>query len=376
MKFSCQKSELVEIINTVQRAIAPKSTIPILECIKIDATAKEGVVFTGNNMDICVEYGSRIDVTEGGTIALASKMFGEIVRKLPNGQVDVTVNEENNVTKIKCGISEFNIQGIVAGEYPSPPEINEIFSFFLTHGDFKNIIKKTISFVSMNEGKRPALTGVLFDIKEDKLSAVASDGHRLAYVNKNLNQNTPDSKFIIPGSSLREIFKVLKDDEEQIKVIVSDRYALFEFAEFKFFTRLLDGEFIKYEPILATSNTIKIQIETNVLKDSLERALLLINDDTAVMNNRVPVKLNIGFDKIEISSMTGKGKVNDIINVKLDGENLIIGFNCRFLLDALNSCEEDSIMMELSSPNSGCFIKSLSDEGDYIFMVLPVRLYN
>lgn len=376
MKLTCLKSELVEIVNTVQKSISPKSTIPILECIKIDASANEGVVFTGNNMDICIEYRKNINVSEGGTIALASKMFGEIIRKLPEGSVDINVNEENEITKIKCGISEFNIQGLRAGEYPSPPEINELYSFFISQRELRDYIKKTISFVAVTEGKRPALTGALFEIKDDSLNVVASDGHRLAFVKKVLNQNLQDSKFIVPGSTLRELFKILKDDDEQIKVIVSDRYALFEFSEFKFFTRLLDGDFLKYEAIINASNTIKIEIETNTLKDSLERALLLINEDNAVMNNRVPVKFNIGFDKIEVSSMTGKGKVNDIINVKLEGDNLIIGFNCRFLLDALNACEEEKVLMELSTPNSGCFIRSLNGENNYVFMVLPVRLYN
>ena len=376
MKLYCSKTDLVEVINTVQKAISPKSTIPLLECVKIDASANKGVVFTGNNMDICIEYRKDFNVEEGGSIALGSKIFGEIVRKIPDGEVLINVDEENDVTKIKCGISEFNIQGLRSGEYPNPPEIEEKFNFFLSQKDLKNLIKKTISFVAMTEGKRPALTGALFEIKNDTLNVVTSDGHRLAVVNKIINQNIEDAKFIVPGVSLRELLKILKDDDENIKIKVAYRYALFEFGEFNFFTRLLDGDFLKYEAIINASNTLKIQIETGVLKDSLERALLLINDDAAVMNNRVPVKFNIGFDKIEVSSMTGKGKVNDVINVKTDGDNLMIGFNCRFLLDALNACEEDEIIMEMSTPKSGCFIRSLNKENDYVFMVLPVRIYD
>lgn len=376
MKFTCSKSDLVEVTSTVQKSISPKSTMPILECIKIDATAGKGVLFTGNNLDICIEYRKSFNVEEGGSIALASKIFGEIVRKLPDGEVLITVDEESDITKIKCGISEFNIQGFRAGEYPNPPEIEEKYNFFLTQTELKNLIKKTISFVALTEGKRPVLTGALFDIKEDKLHVVTSDGHRLAAVTQTLNQNIPDFKFIVPSSALREMLKILKDSDEQIKIKIADKYALFEFGEFNFFTRLLDGEFLKYEAIINASNTIKIQIDTSVLKESLERAMLLINEDTGVMNNRVPVKFNIAFDKIEVSSMTGKGKVNDIISAKIDGDDLIIGFNCRFLLDALSACEEDEILMELSTPKSGCFIRSMNSENDYVFMVLPVRLYD
>ena len=290
MKLYCSKTDLVEVINTVQKAISPKSTIPLLECVKIDASANKGVVFTGNNMDICIEYRKDFNVEEGGSIALGSKIFGEIVRKIPDGEVLINVDEENDVTKTKCGISEFNIQGLRSGEYPNPPEIEEKFNFFLSQKDLKNLIKKTISFVAMTEGKRPALTGALFEIKNDTLNVVTSDGHRLAVVNKIINQNIEDAKFIVPGVSLRELLKILKDDDENIKIKVAYRYALFEFGEFNFFTRLLDGDFLKYEAIINASNTLKIQIETGVLKDSLERALLLINDDAAVMNNRVVIE--------------------------------------------------------------------------------------
>ena len=343
MKIICDKNNLNEIVNTVQKAVSPKSTIPILECIKIDADANGTVTFMGNNSDICIVYNKQMNVSEGGSIALASKMFGEIVRKLPNSEVNITVNEENNVTKIKCSDSEFNIQGILAGEFPEPPNPEEKFSFYITHEKLKNIIKKIISFVSVSEGKRPVLTGALFDIKNDRLTVAASDGHRLAIVRNELNQNIEDNKLIVPGASLRELFKLLKDDESQIKVVVSDRYAMFEFGEFKFYSRLLDGDFIKYEAFISVVNNIKVVIETSVLKESLERALLLINEDTGSVENKVPVKFNIGFDKIEISSMTGKGKVNDVINASIDGDNLIIGFNCRFILDALNACDEEKV---------------------------------
>ena len=188
MKLICDKNQLSEIINTVQKAISVKTTMPILECIKIDAEGDGNVVITGNNIDLCIEYNTKCQVSEGGTIALASKMFGEIIRRLPDGNVSINVNEDNNVTKIKSGASEFNIQGLSANEYPAPPILDELFRFTLTQNSLKKLIRKTISFVAVNEGKKPVLTGALFEIKNNYLNVVASDGHRLAVVKEELKE--------------------------------------------------------------------------------------------------------------------------------------------------------------------------------------------
>lgn len=377
MKIICNKIQLLDIVNTVQKAISPKSTMPILECIKIDASGNGDVVITGNNLDLCIEYNTVCNVPEGGTIALASKMFGEIIRRLPDGDVSINVNEENNVTKIKSGVSEFNIQGLSSSEYPDVPILDEKYRFTLTQNILKKLIRKTISFVSLNEGKKPVLTGALFEIKNNYLNVVASDGHRLAVVKEELKENIDDNKFVIPGSTLRELLKILKDEDEKVDIIVSDRNVLFDFGYFQVYTRLLEGDFLKYEAIISAVNTINVKVEKRYIMDSLERALLLINDDiSSKSENKVPVRFNIAYDKIDVSCITGKGQVNDTVNVELEGGELLIGFNCRFLLDALSACDEEKIVMEFSAPTSGCFIKSINENSSYVYMVLPVRLYN
>lgn len=376
MEFICTKNELTDILNVVQRAVTPKSTLPVMECIKLDC-ADNKVVFTGNNLELCIEYTADITVNEGGSIALPSKIFGDIARKLPDGNVTVAVNEENSITKIKSGISEFNIQGLISNEFPEPPEIEKKYFFSVQEGKLKNIIKKLISFVAVNEGKRPTLTGSLFEIKGDEMTVVASDGHRLGVVKEKIENNTENMKFIIPGSTLRELLKILRDDEALINVTVSEKHVMLEFEHFKVFTRLIEGDYLRYEPIIAANNTIKMEVNTQDLRDSLERAMLIINDDDTSPDKRMPVRLSIGYDKIEVSCMTSKGKVNDIISAKIDGGELVIGFNCRFLIDALSSCDEEKIEIDLSTPVSGCFMRSLEDQkSNYVFMVLPVRLYN
>lgn len=376
MKLSCSKELLLDIVNTVQKAISSKSTMPILECIKIDASGDGNVVITGNNIDLCIEYNAKCNVKEGGEIALTSKIFGEIVRRLPEGTVTLNVNPENNVTKIKCGVSEFNIQGLNSMEYPAAPVLDEKFRFTISQSALKKLIRKTISFVSVTEGKKPVLTGALFEIKDGLLNVVASDGHRLAVVKEELKENIEDSKMVIPGVTLRELLKLLKD-EDDVTVIVSDRHVLFDFGYYQVYTRLLDGDFLKYEAIINAVNTTTIVCEKRTIADALERAMLLINDDiSSHSDNKVPVRFNIGFDKIDISCITGKGQVSDTVSVDMEGGDLLIGFNCRFLLDAFSVCDGDKVKMEFSAPTSGCFIKSADDDESYIYMILPVRLYN
>ena len=353
MRLTCNKEQLMDIINTVQKSIASKAVMPILECIKLDASGDGNVVATGNNLDLCIEYNAKCNVTEGGTIALASRMFGEIVRSMPDGDVTIAVDERNNVTKIKSGVSEFNIQGISSKEYPAAP------------------------FISLNDGKRPVLTGALFEIKNGILNVAASDSHRLAVVREELTENIENAKFVVPRVALNELIKLLKDEDEKVTIIVSDRHVLFDFEYFQVYTRLLDGDFLNYEAILSVVNTINVTVDKRVITNSLERALLLINDDiSAKSDNKVPVRFNIGYNKIDVSCITGKGQVNDTVNAEIDGGELIIGFNCRFLLDAFSGCDDEKVKIEFSAPTSGCFIRSTTGDESYIYMVLPVRLYN
>ena len=377
MRLTCNKEQLMDIINTVQKSIASKAVMPILECIKLDASGDGNVVATGNNLDLCIEYNAKCNVTEGGTIALASRMFGEIVRSMPDGDVTIAVDERNNVTKIKSGVSEFNIQGISSKEYPAAPVLDEKFRFTLTHNILKKLIRNTISFISLNEGKRPVLTGALFEIKNGILNVAASDSHRLAVVREELTENVENAKFVVPRVALNELIKLLKDEDEKVTIIVSDRHVLFDFGYFQVYTRLLDGDFLNYEAILSVVNTINVTVDKRVITNSLERALLLINDDiSAKSDNKVPVRFNIGYNKIDVSCITGKGQVNDTVNAEIDGGELIIGFNCRFLLDAFSGCDDEKVKIEFSAPTSGCFIRSTTGDESYIYMVLPVRLYN
>ena len=378
MKFICSRAKLMDVVNTVQRAISAKSVMPILECIKIESLDSEHILMAGTNVDINIEYNLECNVIEGGSVALASKIFGEIIRKMPEGDVLVDVNETNNITKISCGSSEFNIQGQDVTGFPQTPEIEKKFTFTIDEQTLKRLIRKSLPFIAVSEGKRPVLTGALFDIKNNCLNVVTTDSHRIAVIKEELKEDVEDTKIVVPGQTLRELLKILRDNEESnLKIIAGDRKLLFDFGSFKLFTRLLDGEFLRYEAIIAAVNPITMNINKRIFVESLERAILLINDDmSSSTDSKVPVRLSMGYDKLELSCITGKGQVHDSLKAEIEGGELEIGFNCRFLLDAMSVCDEELIRMEFSAPTSGCFIRSASGDDSYVYMVLPVRLYN
>lgn len=378
MKLVCSKSVLNNIVNTVQKAMGAKTSHPILECIKIEALNDGHVIFTANSIDLCIEYNSQITVYEEGAIALPSKIFGEIVRRLPEGEVKISADLKTYVTDIECEQSKFNIQGMGIEEFPDVPIVDEEYRTKINQKELRQIVRKVYPFISPMETRKPVLTGALFDFKGDTLSVVGTDTHRLAVINIPIDTNTIPKKFVVPGVTLSKIGQILSDDDEAtVDVIVSEKNILFDFGEFQVYSRLLEGEFLKYEVILSAANSIKVKADKESIVNSLERANLIINDDlSSKTENKMPVRLNICYNKIEISCKTIKGYVNDTVTVDQEGGDLLIGLNCKFMLDALNACDDEGVLMEFSAPTSGCFIKPEDGSNRYTFMVLPVRLYN
>lgn len=378
MKFVCSKTVLNKIVNIVQKAIGAKTSYPILDCIKINADADGHVTFTANSIDICIEYTSEITVYESGSVALPSKIFGEIVRKLPEGEVNITINPKNFVANIECENSEFNIQGMSSEEFPAVPIIDSVYTTSMSHKTLKETIRKIFPFIAVQEQRRPVITGALFDFKKDSLNVVGTDSLRLAVVKINNTTDAEEKKFVVPGATLSKLGQLLSDDEEEnVKIEVSDKNILFDFGEFQVYSRLLDGEFFKYEVILSAANSIKITADKTSLINSFERANLIINDElSSKTSNIIPVRINISYGKIEISCKTSRGNVNDSLRVGHEGGDIIIGLNCRFILDALNACDDDNVILEFSAPTSGCFIRPEDGSDKYTYMVLPVRLYN
>ena len=236
------------------------------------------------------------------------------------------------------------------------------------------MIRKTIYAVSQNESRKPILTGSLFEIETGVLTVVSTDGFRISKVENVVDSSLENTKFVIPGIALRELLKVLSDGEDNVDIVISKRHVKFYFDGFIIVSRLLEGEYIKYKPIFNTPNNIVVKVNTRELVDSLERAALIINDDMMAKAQKVPVRLKIENDRIDLACTTGKGKINDSVYADKIGEDIEIGFNHRYLLEALRSCEDEKIKMQMSNPKGACFIEP-TEESDYINMILPVRLY-
>ena len=374
MKVIFKRNEITEIINTVQKAVTAKNVMTILECIKIEAFLNGSVVITANNLDLCIEYKTCAVVEDAGSIAISSKMFGEIIRRFTENDVIMDVNESNYIMFLKCGSSEFNIQGLNPAEYPAVPDVDENYRFSIQQNVLKRMIRKTIYAISNNESRKPILTGSLFEIETGVLTVVSTDGFRISKVEAVVDSSLENTKFVIPGIALRELLKVLDENEEKVDIVISKRHVKFYFENFIIVSRLLEGEYINYKPIFNTPNSIVVTVNTRYLTDSLERAALIINDDALAKAEKVPVRLTIENDKIYLNCTTGKGKINDIVGAKKIGDDIEIGFNHKYLLEALRSCEEEEIKLQMSNPKGACFIEP-TEKSDYINMLLPVRLY-
>lgn len=374
MKLIFEKDNLLNIINTVQKAVSAKSVMPILECIKIEAFDDGSIIVTGNNLDICIEYKSECNVIEPGEIAISSRMFGEIIRRFPDDDVHISVNPENEMMNLKCGSSEFNIQGLNADEYPAVPEVEENYKFSISQEKLKRMIRKTVFAISVNEARKPILTGSLFEINTGVLTVVATDGFRIAKTEEIVDASLSDIKFVIPGFTLREMLKVLEDNDSPVTIIASQRFVMFSFEKYRVVSRLLEGDYVNYKPIFNTPNSIVVTVNTREFTDSIERAALIINDDKLQSNEKIPLKIIITDDVLDITCSTSKGKINDTVSIEKIGSDIEIGFNHRYLLEALRNCEDEVVKLELSNPKGACFIKPI-ESNNYIYMLLPVRLY-
>ncbi|WHH57247.1 DNA polymerase III subunit beta [Petroclostridium sp. X23] len=366
MKLSCQKNTLLDAISVAQKAVSTKSTLQILEGILLEASDNI-LKLTGNDLELGIECSIQADIQQTGAIVLNSRIFGDIVRKLPNDTVFLEVQDNNNVY-IKCGNSEFNIMGISSVEFPELPSVQKENPFTISQEKLRSMIKQTIFAVGTNENKI-ILTGSCLEVDEGYLNMVSVDGYRLAMRKEPIHSLENKLSFVIPGKTLNELSKIIKEEEQDINIYITAKHVLFEFDNCRMVSRLLEGEFLNYKQIIPKENHLRLKTSVKPLIESIERAALLIVSD----NQKYPVRLNIKTDKIIISCMTQTGKVQDSVKVETEGNDLEIGFNHKYLLDALKACECDEVYMEFNTALSPCIIKAVDNE-KFIYLVLPVRL--
>ncbi|MCL2837485.1 MAG: DNA polymerase III subunit beta [Oscillospiraceae bacterium] len=367
MKLRCTKESLIDAINIVSKAVSARSTIAVIEGIHIKAIEGNTLRLTGNDFEIGIECVIDAQVETPGEIVVNAKMFGDIVRKLPEDAVDVELLE-NNLTRIKSGKSKFEIPGIVATEFPELPAFDSEYSISISKTNIKKMINNTIFSVGTSENKI-VLTGCLLETLGEKIRMVAVDGYRLAMRDEKLPKEYEERSVIIPSKALSELNKILKDGDEEIEINYTQKHAVFLFDNCKMVTRLIEGEYINYRQIMPTDSGIEIKCDVRALVDSIERAALVNTSDI----NKSPIKMKIGGDNINISCQTSVGTVDDNLAAETGDADLEIGFNHKFLLDALHACEGEEVVLKMKAANLPCVIEP-AEGNDYYYLILPVRL--
>lgn len=371
MYVNCSKENLIANINISLKAVSTKTTLPILECILLIANDK-GFRLISNNLELGIETRNiESEIIEKGCVALEAKIFSDIIKSLPEEAVSIEVSN-NNTTIIKSGKSEFKISGQKGEEFPLLPEIEKSTKIKINSINLKNMIRQTIFSVAQDETK-PILTGELIEIKNEDFNIVAIDGFRVSFRKTNIENVYKDINVVVPSKTLNEISKILSDknnDNEKINIYFSDKHILFEINDCTIISRLLEGEFLKYEQIFTDEYTTQIEVNRLFFIQGLERATLVSKE---IKKN--PVKLNIESNKLTITSNADFGTSYEEINIETEGENLEIAFNPKYLIDALKSIENDEIFIQFTSPLSPCIIKDIRDN-NYKYLILPLKLKN
>ena len=369
MNFVCEKENILKAINSVINGVASKTTMPILEGILIQTNEKE-VKLTSYDLEIGIEYIMESKVEEQGNTVVNATMFSEIIRKLPNKEIRISINS-NNLLEIECEGSLYKLATMNPDEFPELPKINIENSIEIEQTTLRNMIRKTIFAVS-NEENRPIFTGCLFEIIEGKLNVVAVDGYRLAVKSTKLNNNKNSFSSVIPGKTLNEINKIMTDSFDTDKIGIARNQALFEMENCKIVTRLLDGEFLKYQNAIPNNWETRIKVNKSEIQDCFER-IILISASSIEKEKKYPVKINIEVGKVIISCANQTGDAKEEIYPETEGKELEIGFNPRFFLDCLKAIDDEEIYMEFGTNRSPCIIKAVED-GDYTYMILPIKM--
>lgn len=371
MKITCNTAALAEAVNIVQRAVAVRSTLPVLEGILLKA-GEGKITLTGNDLEIGIECIIDADISADGGVVVNSSLFGNAVRKLSADTVLIE-KRSNNTLKIKSGGSEITLTGIDAGEFPEIPKFETEYDIVLTQREIKNLIRHTIFAVGTSEAKL-ILTGCLLEAADNNVNMVAIDGFRLAFKKITMEKSgvsgyLGDVGVIIPSKTLKEINNITDEKDEKVIIRCSQKNVRFELGNVIMTSRLLEGDFIDYKKIIPAEWDTRIKVDIKMFADAVDRASVVITSEI----NKSPLCLNIADGVIKITCETSSGTTEEIVPVEMEGKDLEIGFNNKYLLDALKNAEGEEVFLEFTGQVNPCLIKPT--EGDsYKFIVLPVRL--
>ena len=368
MRFTCEKSMLVQGLNIAGRTVAQKSSLSVIEGIL--CKAGHGLHLTGYNMETAITYQIDAEVADPGECILPAKLFGDIIRRLPEGPVTVVVDNDFKVS-IRAGYASFNISAECAEDYPDLPDVNEGKAIQIPQSALKELISGTIFAVSENQG-RPINTGVKFEVADDSVSAIAVDGFRLArrtwHPEESLGRTL---SFVVPAAGLKEVEKILTDSDENAAFTLGSKHILYQIGNATLVCRLLDGEFLDWRRVVPTNCPIKLVAHVSDLASSVERVGLIVSE-----KYKSPVRCVFSHNELLMRTNTTIGAAEDKCAIAGDGKELEIGFNVRYLADALKVIPSDEVTMELTNGLSPIVLTPVDDKYDFAYMVLPVRIKN
>ena len=364
MKIICSKANLLKGVNIVSKAVPTRTTMAILECILIDASAGE-IKLTANDMEIGIETIIDGDIIERGIIALDAKIFSEIVRKLPDN--DVTIETDATFkTVITCENAKFNIIGKSGEDFSYIPVIPRNEPVVISQFTLKEVIRQTIFSIADNDNNK-LMTGELFEINDNRLKVVSLDGHRISIRNIELKESYEHKKVVVPGKTLMEISKIIPGSvEDDVQIFITDNHIIFEFERTTVVSRLIEGEYFRIDQMLSTDYETKIVINKRELLDCIDRATLLIKE-----GDKKPIIMNVTDGNMELKINSFVGSMNEDIEIDKEGRDILIGFNPKFFIDALRVIDEERITLYMVNPKAPCFIRD--DNESFIYLILPVN---
>ena len=364
MKVIFSKSSLLNGINIVLKAVPSKTTMSILECILINAM-EDTVTLTANDMELGIETKVEANIVTKGQVAIDAKLFSEIIRKLPDSDIVLEV-DENYVVTILCDNANFKISGKQGDDFSFLPYIEKDHYISVSQFTLKEIIKQTIFSISQNDNNK-LMTGELLEVRENELKVVSLDGHRISIRNVNLKESYENQKVVIPGKTLMEISKILPgENEKEVLIFFRDNYISFEFDQTVVVSRLIEGEYFKIDQMLSNDYETKVTVNKRELLDCIERSTLLIRE-----SDKKPIILAIDDGKMELSLNSAIGSMKEDILIHKNGKDIMIGFNPRFLIDALRVIDDEEVSIYFVNAKAPCYIKD--EEGKYIYLILPVN---
>ena len=365
MKIICSKSSLLKSVSIALKAVPSKTTMPILECILMDATTNQ-IKFTTNDMELGIETIVEGTIEEKGKVALDAKIFYEIIRRLPDNDVTIKTDDKYAAT-ITCEKAKFNIPGKSGEDFAYLPMIEKDEPLTISQYTLKEMIRQTIFSIAVNENNK-LMTGELFEIKNNCLKVVSLDGHRISIRKMSLKKDYSDRKVVVPGKTLSEISKILSGEvDDQVSIYFTKNHILFEFDQTMVVSRLIEGEYFRIDQMLSSDYETKLKINKKEFLDCIDRATLLVREV-----DKKPIIINITDDDMELRIDSAMGSMNEEIDIEKEGKDIMIGFNPKFLIDALRVIDDETVTIYLVNPKAPCFIRD--DEENYTYLILPVNI--